>query len=101
MALVRGGYVHMVAVTLGRDGAFLASERGINRMPALEVPFRSAVGAGDSFLAALTSVLAQGGSEEDALAYAVAAGAAAVACAGTARLHKADVDAQFQRIRKG
>jgi 6-phosphofructokinase 2 len=98
MALVLAGRARMVAVTLGEDGAFLASEEGVIRMPALEVPFRSAVGAGDSFLAAMTLVLARGGSREEALAYAVGAGAATVACAGTARLRKADVDFQFRRV---
>jgi 6-phosphofructokinase 2 len=70
-------------------------------MPALAVPFRSAVGAGDSFLAAMTLVLARGGSKTEALAYAVAAGAATVACAGTARLRRVDVDAQFRRLWPG
>ena len=62
------------------------------------MPFRSAVGAGDSFVAAMTLVLARSGSQAEALAYGVAAGAATVACAGTARLRKADVAAQFQRV---
>jgi len=98
MALVHSGRARMVAVTLGEDGAFLASDEGVIRMPALAVPFRSAVGAGDSFLAAMTLVLARGGSKAEALAYAVAAGAATVACAGSARLRKADVDTQFRRL---
>jgi len=101
MALVRSGRVRMVAVTLGEEGAFLASDEGVTRMPALAVPFRSAVGAGDSFLAAMTLVLARGGSKTEALAYAVAAGAATVACAGTARLRRVDVDAQFRRLWPG
>jgi 6-phosphofructokinase 2 len=98
LALVRNGSVRMVAVTLGEYGAFLASAEGVVRLPALEVPFRSAVGAGDSFLAATTLVLARGGTPEEALAYGVAAGAATVACAGTARLRKVDVDAQYRRL---
>jgi 6-phosphofructokinase 2 len=99
MSLVREGKARLVAVTLGEQGAFLASAQGVVRMPALEVPFRSAVGAGDSFVAAMTLALSRGRSPEDALAYGVAAGAATVACAGTARLLKEDVETQYRRLR--
>jgi 6-phosphofructokinase 2 len=99
MALVRDGRATMVAVTLGENGAFLASSEGVIRVQAPQVPFRSAVGAGDSFLAAMTLALAQGLSRADALSWGVAAGTAAVVCAGTARLHRDDVDAQFKLLR--
>jgi len=67
-------------------------------MPAVPVPFRSAVGAGDSFLAALVLSLAQGKSDRAALAWAVAAGTAAVVCAGTARVTRVEVEAQLRRL---
>ncbi len=101
MALVRGGAARLVAVTLGEYGAFLASEEGIVRMPALPSVVRSAVGAGDSFTAGMTWALARGDSLEEALAWGVAAGTAAVVCAGTARVRRSDVEAQYVRLKAG
>jgi 6-phosphofructokinase 2 len=98
MALVRSGQARLVAVTLGEFGAFLASAEGIVRMPGLSVPVRSAVGAGDSFLAALTLALARGESKREALKWGVAAGTAAVLCTGTARLTRAEVENQYSRL---
>ena len=98
LAFIRSGRTRMVAVTLGEDGAFLATEAGVIRMPGLPVPFRSAVGAGDSFLAALVLSLSQGKSQRESLAWGIAAGTAAVVCAGTARVHRSDVEEQFRRL---
>jgi 6-phosphofructokinase 2 len=61
MALVRRGAARMVAVTLGADGALLATEDGVLRVPAMEEAMHSSVGAGDAFLAAATLALACGG----------------------------------------
>jgi 6-phosphofructokinase 2 len=56
------------------------------------------VGAGDAFLAAVTLALARGSAPADALAWGTAAGAAAIACAGTARLRRADVEARYRAL---
>jgi 6-phosphofructokinase 2 len=98
MALVRRGAARMVACTLGRDGALLATVGGVIRMPAMDVPMQTSVGAGDAFLAAATCALAKGAAPVDALAWGTAAGAAAIACAGTARLHRADVTARYRLL---
>lgn len=98
MALVDAGAAAMVAVTLGRHGALLASAKGVVRMPALEEPVRTAVGAGDSFMAALVLRLAEGDSHEDALSWAIAAGATAVAGAGTADVDLKRVLERLQSI---
>lgn len=84
MALVEAGAAAMVAVTLGRHGALLAGANGVVRMPASEAPVRTAVGAGDSFMAALVLRLAEGYPQEAALSWAIAAGTTAVAGVGTA-----------------
>jgi 6-phosphofructokinase 2 len=55
MALVRRGATRMVALTLGVEGALLATPDGVIRMPAMDVPMHSSVGAGDAFLAATRS----------------------------------------------
>jgi 6-phosphofructokinase 2 len=96
--IIRSGRVKLLAVTLGQDGALLASEEGVLRLPALQVEVRGAVGAGDSFLAAMTMALAQGREPRDAFAWGVAAGAAAVSNPGTAHPGQAEVRALRQRI---
>ncbi|MBO1074683.1 1-phosphofructokinase family hexose kinase [Roseomonas marmotae] len=96
--LVRSGRVARLAVTLGGDGAVLATAEGALRLPALDVPVRGAVGAGDSFLAAMTLALSRGATAADAFAWGVAAGAAAVSNAGTAHPSGAEVEALRRRI---
>lgn len=98
LALVHGGAAQLVAVTLGENGAFVASEDGVIRIAAVPSTVRSAVGAGDSFTAAMTLALSRGDALAEALAWAVAAGTAAVVCAGTARVRKEDVEAQYRRL---
>ncbi|MDJ0389209.1 hexose kinase [Roseomonas sp. E05] len=98
MDVVRAGGARMVAVTLGGDGALLATAEGTLRLPALDVVVRGAVGAGDSFLAAMTLALARGDTPTDAFAWGVAAGAAAVSNAGTAHPTRAEVGALRARI---
>ncbi len=98
MRLVLAGRATLVAVTLGEDGAFLASASGVIRMPAIPVPFQSAVGAGDSFVAGLIHALSSDVSGRHALCWAIAAGTAAVAQAGTARVRREDVEAWHARF---
>ena len=85
MALVRAGAAARIAVSLGPDGAFLATEAGITHMPAIQTKVLSAVGAGDSFLAGMVLSLSRGESDRDALAWGIAVAATAVASLGTAR----------------
>ena len=93
MALVRRGDADMMVLTLGAEGALLATAAGVHRMAALPCAARSTVGAGDAFLAAMTLALARGKLAPDALAWGIAAGTAAVAAIGTARLTRAQVEA--------
>jgi 6-phosphofructokinase 2 len=98
MRLVRNGSAELVAVTLGHEGAILAEPDGVLRLPALEVPALGAVGAGDSFLAAMVCALSRGESPREAFALGMAAGAAAVMRPGTAHPRAADVEALRRRI---
>ena len=99
MALVRCGAARIVALTLGAEGAVMATRDGVIRMPAMEEAMHSSVGAGDAFLAATTLALARGAPPAEAVVWGTAAGAAAIACAGTARLGRADVEARFRLLR--
>jgi 6-phosphofructokinase 2 len=76
--LIGDGAAKMIALTLGRDGAVLATRQGIRRLQAVKVIPKSAVGAGDSFLAAMTLALSQGRDPEDAFVFGSAVGTAAV-----------------------
>ena len=58
------------------------------------------VGAGDSFLAAMTLALATGTDAEDPLFWGLAAGAAAVSQTGTAHTPRADVAALYRSVRE-
>jgi 6-phosphofructokinase 2 len=95
---VARGATELLAVTLGGDGALLATAEGVLQLPALDVPALGAVGAGDSFLAAMVLHLAQGAAPRDAFAWGMAAGAAAVMRPGTAHPQRADVEALRARI---
>jgi 6-phosphofructokinase 2 len=98
-AFVDAGKVDIVAVTLGHEGAVLAHKEGVLRLPALPVKPRSAVGAGDSFVAAMTLKLAQGAPVPEAFMYGVAAGTAAVLTPGTALCERLEVERLFGEVK--
>lgn len=89
--LVRRGRAWGVALTLGARGALFATKDDVVSLPALPVEVVSAVGAGDSFLAALIWALDRDASPKEALRYAIAAGGAAVKRPGTALCDPADI----------
>lgn len=90
-ALVREGRSELVTVTMGHRGAVLASAAGSLVLPAVPVEVNSAVGAGDSFLAAMVFALARGDGVEEAFRLGVAAGAAAVLSPGTSLAYPEDI----------
>jgi 6-phosphofructokinase 2 len=101
MKLIEDGAAEIVTLTLGRDGALMATRKGLHRLPGLKFPAKSAVGAGDSFLAAMTLGLAEGRSVDDAFALAVAAGTATILRIGTALGQRADVERIYADIKRG
>lgn len=98
--LVAKGCAQMIAVTLGHDGALLATRDGLYHHDVPKVEVKSAVGAGDSFVAGMTFGLATGLSPEDAFLMGMAAGTAAVLTPGTDLCKKADVERLFNELRK-
>jgi 6-phosphofructokinase 2 len=97
-ALVTEKRASIVTVSLGADGALLASAAGCLRLRGPRVETKSAVGAGDSFLAGMTFGLAQGRPPEEAFALAVAAGTAAVLTMGTELCRREDVERIYEGI---
>jgi len=98
MELVRTGAAKMIAVSLGAAGGVLATRDHMLRMTAPEVPVRSAVGAGDSFVAAMTLGLVSGMTPDEAFARGIAAGSAAVMRYGTAHPQRTDVEELYRQI---
>lgn len=97
--LVEDGHVQMVALTLGADGALLATRDGVWRAAAPAVDVVSAVGAGDSFLAAMVLGLASGLAAEEAFRRGVAAGSAALLSPGTELCRAEDAERLAREVR--
>ena len=87
LELVRAGKARHVAVTLGHEGAVLAHEGGVIIRPALQVPVKSATGAGDSFVAGMVHGFLRGEDAAGAFRWGMAAGTAAVLSPGTDLCH--------------
>jgi 6-phosphofructokinase 2 len=71
------GWAEVVALTMGHQGALLASRAGLWEAPPLAIEVASAVGAGDSFVGGMIWGLQRAMALPDAFAWGVAAGAAA------------------------
>src|SRR5262249_8055593 len=61
-------------------------------LPAMDVPAKSAIGAGDSFIAGMLFRLAEGDSAREAFRYGMAAGSAAMLTVGTELAKPADIE---------
>jgi 6-phosphofructokinase 2 len=82
-ALIEQRQAEVVALTLGEQGAILATRDRVLRARALPIEPRSVVGAGDSFLGAMIWALSRGQTLDEAFRYGVAAGSAALLVPGT------------------
>jgi ribokinase len=71
-----------VVVTVGEDGAVFSSDESAKHIAAPSVEVVDTTGGGDAFVGALAARLADDDALEDAVAYAVRAGSAAVTKAG-------------------
>ncbi len=91
-SLVEAGKAETVIVTHGADGALLTDGRGqfLSRPPKVEA--KSAVGAGDSFVAGLVFGLVRGDPPEEALRLAMTAASAALVTDGTELARPADIE---------
>ena len=96
--IVSDGSAQNVAVSLGGDGAVLVDGSGAFVMPAVPVAARSAVGAGDSFLAAMVHGLLSGKDDVEAFCLGLAAGSAAVLSPGAGLAHPEDIARLHEQI---
>ena len=90
--IIDSGGAQVVVVSMGHEGALLVEAGQVLALPAIPVEARSAVGAGDSFVAAMTHGLALGWPTDKAFRLGIAAGTAAVLTPGTDLCHRADIE---------
>ncbi len=98
--MVADGKAEVVAVTMGAGGAVIASARGTFHIPPMRVEVKSAVGAGDSFVAAMTLALADGKPIEEAATFGAAAGTAAVITPGTRLCIREDIFRIYDQLQR-
>lgn len=101
MAIVAAGKARLVAVTMGHEGAILATEAGATFLEALPIEAASAVGAGDSFVAGMVHALGLGKEPLEAFRFGMAAGAAAVLRPGTDLARPDDIARLFAQVGPG
>jgi len=90
--LLERGFGEVIVLSLAERGALLVAEGTELRLPAIEVDTKSAVGAGDSMVAAITLASSRGRSLPDALRYGIAAGAATLMTPATELARASDVE---------
>jgi 6-phosphofructokinase 2 len=96
--IVDDGLAQVVALTLGEQGALVVTRTQTLRAQALPVPVSSAIGAGDSFVAAMIWAINRNESFDDAFRYALAAASATLLAEGTALCKVEDVMRLYQTL---
>lgn len=94
--LIGRGVAEVIVLSLGGEGAVLASKEGIERFAPLDVPVCSAVGAGDSMVGAMILALSRGWSLPAAVRYGIAAGSATLMRPGTELCRAEDVERLYR-----
>lgn len=89
--LLDRGFAEAVLLSLGARGALLVTRDAEERFPAIAVPVRSTVGAGDSMLGGVVLGLSRGIALREAVQLGIAAGAAALMAPGTGLARLDDV----------
>lgn len=98
--LIDAGSAEVVVVSLGPQGAYLVSRNQTLHVPAPSVKKLSTVGAGDSMVAGMVSVMAKGGSEAEIVRMGVACGSAATMNPGTGLFKPEDARRLFNWLNR-
>lgn len=98
--IISEGKAEIVVVSLGSQGAVLFSAAEKIQIAAPEVEVRSTVGAGDSMVAGMVSVLVKGGDYKEVLSMGIACGSATTMAEGTGLFTKENVERLFNEIWK-
>lgn len=98
LEIVRGARAQVVVLTLGELGALLVSGTTVLRAEALPMPVSSAIGAGDSLVAALVWALNRDASLDQAFRYGLAAASASLLSEGTGLCKREDIERLYRDI---
>lgn len=96
--LIEEGRAEVVVVSLGGQGALLVTIDSSERFLPIKVTLRSAVGAGDAMVAAITLALVRGLSLSKAVRFGMAAGAATLMTPGTELCRRDDVERLYAEL---
>ena len=94
--LIDEGKAEIVVVSLGPQGAYMVSKDDSIHVPAPSVKKLSTVGAGDSMVAGMVAILANGGSHLDMVRMGVACGSAATMSTGTGLFTKENAERLYK-----
>ncbi len=100
MQLINKGMAEIIVVSMGAQGAYLLTNNESIHIPAPAVKKMSTVGAGDSMVAGMVAILAQGGTPLEMARMGVACGSAATMNPGTGLFKKEDAKRLYQWLSK-
>jgi 6-phosphofructokinase 2 len=98
--LINQGKAEVVIVSMGPQGAYLVTKDLNIHIPAPSVKKLSTVGAGDSMVAGMVSVLAKGGNAIEMARMGVACGSAATMNPGTGLFNKDDAEKLYSWLER-
>ncbi|HSI70814.1 MAG TPA: 1-phosphofructokinase family hexose kinase [Gillisia sp.] len=91
--------VEVIVLSLGPDGAIMATQDKIMEFPAPKVDFISSIGAGDSMVAGMVCSLSRGNDIEDAVLFGIACGSATIKSPGTELLTREDAEKLYRELK--
>lgn len=92
---IRSGKCEVIVLSLGAGGALAITADYDEWFASIDMPVRSAVGAGDAMVGAIVVGASRGMTLHDSVRFGVAAAAAALTVPGTGLCRRADVDRLF------
>lgn len=98
--LINEGKAEIVAVSMGPQGAYLVTKDESIHVPAPSVKKLSTVGAGDSMVAGMASIIAKGGNLTEMARMGVACGSAATMSKGTGLFTKENAEKLYKWLSK-
>ena len=90
--------IEIIVLSLGAEGALLATGGKVKHFPAPQVEHVSSIGAGDSMVAGMVYSLSTGKSVEKAVLYGLACGSATIKSPGTELLQAKDVKPLYEEL---
>ena len=96
--VIAEGRCEVLVVSLGADGALLATTDGCRRFPAARIAAIGSVGAGDSMLAGVLVALTRGWELAEAVRFGIAAGSAALLRPGTELCRREDAERLYREL---